>query len=192
MAGTPESFAAFRELASLLLRLTILAPGGAMRLIRGPQWPDNAALGGWGGPEDPLPLTDERYLRLSIALYLADTPEGRRVKVRDSSYQYQADRDAERWIFRYDYLRHPPAHHPAAHVQVRGALAEADCLPPGMPLGRIHFPTHRVALEAVIRLLAEQFQVPCHEAGAVWRPVLAESERLFLGIAHPPLAGPAQ
>ena len=187
-AGSSDSFEAFRALLTLLLGYTILAPHGAVRLHRGPA---GYALGGWDGPQDPLPLNDGRDLRLSVALYLADTPHGPRLKVKDAGYQYQSDRDGERWIFRYDYLRHPPAPHPAAHLQLHARLEEADCLPPGRPLERIHFPTHRVSIEMVIRLLADQFGVPCHEPPEIWRPVLDESERRFLEIAHPPLPGAA-
>jgi hypothetical protein len=55
---------------------------------------------------------------------------------------------------------------------------------------RIHFPTGRVSLEAIIRLLADQFNTPCREDPDLWRPVLAETERAFLEIANRPLAGP--
>ncbi len=190
MAGEQQSFDAFRELVSLLLNLTILKqPEGGVRLNYGPRGRDRAVLEGWV-PDDLVPLTDGRYLRLSVTLHLVPTGQGRRLKVEKSLYQYQADQAGEQWVFRYDYVRTPPAPHPAAHLQVRGALTE-NCLPPDTPLERVHFPTHRVSLEAVIRLLADQFAVRCNEGDDVWRPVLDESERLFLEIAHPPLAGPA-
>jgi len=185
MAGDHQSFDAFRDLVSLLLNLTVLRqPEGGVRLDYGPLGRDRAVLEG-RGREDPLPLNDERYLRLFVSLRLVPTEHGRRLKVEQSAYQYQADRAGERWIFRYDYLRMPPTPHPAAHLQIRGALTE-DCLPPHALLERLHFPTHRVSLEAVIRLLADQVGVPCNEPTEVWRPVLTESERLFLLIAHPP------
>lgn len=190
MAGTPDSFTAFRDLADSLLRLTVLDQHGGVRLAAGPR-PDTLALGGWGGPDDPLPLRDRRFLRLSVTLFLARTLEGPRLKVEDSSYQYQADRDGREWIFRYDYLRIPPHHYPAAHLQIRGGLA-GGYLSAGTPLERFHFPTGRVSLEGVIRLLADQFHVPCNEPPEVWRPVLALSERLFHEIAHRPLSGPEQ
>lgn len=188
-AGRQDAFDAFRELASRLLHLTVLYPGGGVRLASGPRGPETLALGGWGGPDDPLPLNDGRSLRLSVVLYLEPFQDGHRLKVEESSYQYQMDRGGERWIFRYDYLRHPPSPHPAAHLQVRGELAE-HCLPERTPLERIHFPTGRVSLEAIIRLLADQFDVPCNRPAELWRPVLAESEGAFLEIAHRPLSGP--
>jgi hypothetical protein len=187
MAGSPESFVAFRDLVSLLLNLTILAPQGGVTLASGPRT-DVRVLGGWGGPEDPLPLNDGRFLRVSVTLLLAPTKDVLRLKVEESSYQYQMDTEGERWIFRYDYLRHPRHPYPASHLQIRGRLFE-DCLPERTPLERIHFPDSRVPIEAVIRVLAEQFGVPCHQPPEIWRPVLAESERTFLGIAHRPLSG---
>lgn len=142
-------------------------------------------LGGWAGPDDPLPLRDGRYLRLTVRLYVAPAAERNRLKVAHSSYQYQLDRDGDHWVFRYDYLRIPPDLNPAAHVQVNGSLTE-NCLPPARPLSRVHFPTARVSLEAVIRLLADQFGTPCGTEPEVWRPVLSETEQAFLQIAHHP------
>lgn len=188
-AGGPAAADAFRELTHLLLRLTILAPEGAVRLFSGPRARTEFVLGGWRGHHDPLPLTDGRYLRLTVRLYIAPPSEGNRLKVAFSSYQYQLDREGDRWVFRYDYLRSPPDAHPAAHVQVRGTLVE-DCLSEDTSLERVHFPTARVSLEAVIRLLAEQFGTPCHREPELWRPVLAETERAFVEIAHRPLGGP--
>lgn len=178
---------AFRNLASILLHYTILSPTGGIRLFYGPG--DEPLLGGWERPGDPLPLTDGCYLRVTVTLYLEDTPEGMRMKVRSSSYQYQMDREGDRWIFRYDFLRSPPDPYPAAHLQIRGKFYEA-CLPEDLPLERIHLPTGRVSLEAVIRLLANQFHVPCHSPPEIWQPLLTESERAFLEIAHRPLSGP--
>ena len=91
---------------TLLLRRTVLATRGNLRLFWGPRR-DEAVLGGWDAPGDPLPLANGRYLRLTMALYFEDSPAGRRAKVRQSSFQYQLDRDDERWVFRYDYLRRP-------------------------------------------------------------------------------------
>lgn len=187
-ARSRDSFQAFRDLADRLLRLTVLDDSGATRLSVGPR-PNTLVLGGWNGPDDPLPLNDGRYLRLTVGLYLEQTPDGPRLKVEQSSYQYQEDRQGDRWIFRYDFLRNPPAPHPADHFQVRGALME-DCLPEGVTLERVHFPTARISLEAVIRLLIDQFQIRANTGPEMWRPVLAESERAFYGIAHRSLSGP--
>jgi hypothetical protein len=185
--GGRPAFRAFEELASLLLHLTVLDATGIVRLTYGTSR-DRAALGGSGGPTDPLPLNDGRFLRVSVSLYLT---ERNRLAVSTSSYQYQVDRDGDRWIFRYDYLREPgPQPHPSAHFQVRGTLSESDVLGADQPLDRVHFPTGRIALEGVIRCLAEQFHVQCNQPPEVWRPLLAESEQAFLDVAHRPLSGP--
>lgn len=188
-SGRPEAFQAFCDLASLLLHQTVLTPAGGVRLAYGTPRGDEPVLGGWNGPDDPLPLMDGRYLRVMVILFFEDTPEGRRAKVKASSFQYQLDREGDRWVFRYDYLREPPAPHPAMHLQIRGALTE-QCLPDDVPLERLHFPTQRISLEAVIRLLIEQFGVPSNQPPEIWRPILAESEAAFLEIAHRPLSGP--
>ncbi len=186
-AGGGDAFAAVRELVTLLLRLTILAPDAGLTLIRGPRQ-NVMEISGLGAR--PVRLTDGRYLRVWFVLYAEDTPQGRRVKVERSSFQYQLDEEGDRWIFRYDYLRNPPDPTPAMHLQIRGSLLERDSLPADVPLQRIHFPTHRIALEAVLRLLVDQFKVPARHGAEIWRPVLAEAEAGFLGIAHRSLSGP--
>lgn len=186
--GGPDALSAFRELTNLLLNLTVLATGSTLKLIKLETDPTKAALGG-RTPGDPLRLNDGRYLRLSAKLYLDQSTHPNFLKVEETSYQYQVDQDGDRWIFRYDYLRNPPGAVPAAHFQINGELAEAAAIA-ATPLKRLHFPTGRVSLEAVIRLLAEQFQVRCNQPSAIWRPVLTESERDFLKVAHLPLSGP--
>jgi hypothetical protein len=184
-AGTEDSFEAYQELANLLFRLTVLRHDGGLRLSRRTEGRDRPALGGWKGPTDPLPLTDGNLLRLSASLFIDETLDGPRMKVRNSSYQYQLDNDGKDWVFRYDYLRTPKQAEPPAHLQLHGKLVVGD-----RSLDRLRFPTGRVTLEAVIRLLAEQFAVPTNQPPEVWRPLLAASESLFLKIAHQPLSGP--
>lgn len=157
---------------------------GGVRLFSLENQGKRFVVGGWKGPDDPVPLNDGRYLRLAITLELVDTPKGPQLKVFESSFQYQLDRDGEHWIFRYDYLRHPASQHPPAHFQIRAKLTEQSILRRGQTLERVHFPTSRVSLEAVIHLLATQFGVRCNQPPEIWRPVLAESERLFFQIAH--------
>ena len=171
---------------SLLLGITVLAPGGGVRLFSASgERERKMVLGGWLSATDPLPLTDKRFLRLTMSLYREHVSDGWRLKMEKSAIQYQVDAEGQQWMFRYDYLRYPPDPHPAAHIQVRGKLTE-PVLPVGMPLERVHFLTMRVSLEAVIRLLADDFRVPCQTPADVWRPVLAESEAAFLAIAHRP------
>jgi len=188
MAGGPRAFDAFRELVQLMLGSTVLADGQFVRLVRGKTGSDETrALGGPGGPTSPVQLRDGRWLRVAIDLYLAPHPGGTRLKVRKSSYQYQVDQDGQQEVFRYDYLREPGEDpHPTAHLNVHGSLDAAGVLPAGATLARVHFPTDRISLEAVLRLLAQDFGVPCAERPEVWRPVLTESETAFREIAHRP------
>jgi hypothetical protein len=185
MAGNRQSFTSFRDLVNLLLELTVMKSGGAASLffLKGQQ--DKGMIAGWN-PDDPIPLNDGRYLRISIILQLISGSEGQRLKVLDSSYQYQLDRAGDRWIFRYDYLRYPMALHPAAHFQVRGNLVEGSLPLAHKTLERVHFPTSRVSLESIIRLLVQEFGVTCNRPDDVWRPVLDESEQTFMRIAHRP------
>jgi hypothetical protein len=147
-------------------------------------------LGGVPEPTDPLPLTDGRFLRLTISLFRERVEGSHRLKVRKSAFQYQENRDDKAsWIFRYDYLRQPPEREPGAHLQINASLERA-VLPVGKPLGRVRFPTMRVSLEAIIRLLVEEFGVPCNESEDVWRPALENTERAFFDVQHLPLSGP--
>ncbi|MFA5891843.1 MAG: hypothetical protein WDA27_12980 [Actinomycetota bacterium] len=171
------------------MELTIADAGSAPRLFYGPGPRKRAALGGPGKILDPIKLANGNYLRLSVSLYLDDTPDGRRMKVEKSSYQYQLDREGKRWIFRYDYIREAGADpHPQAHVQIHGRLAESGVAHRG--LSKIHFPTGRIALEGIIRLLIEEFDVPANQPPETWRPVLAEAEQAFLAVAHRPTSAP--
>jgi hypothetical protein len=192
--GDKQSPEAFRELATFLLRLTVAKrdhPGLWLARGAGPAATTKATLQAATEPGVPVPLNDGRFLRLHFFLERMHTPDGVRLKVHESSFQYQVDQEGERWIVRYDYLREPgPDPHPQAHLQIRGTLTET-----GVPVRRellehVHFPTGRVPLEGVIRLLADQFSVSCNTVPTLWRPVLAESERAFQEIAHRPLSGP--
>lgn len=138
--------------------------GRAQRLIR--------------GSNGPLPLRDGNFLRLTISLYSEETEEGPRLKTWQSAFQYQRDREGKDWIFRYDYLRSPEGSYPAAHVQIRGEHE------------RVHFPTMRVPLEAIIRCLANDFNVECAEPPEIWKYVLHHTEIDFLEIHHPPVSCP--
>ena len=95
-------------------------------------------------------------------------------------------------MFRYEYERDRSTadQHPPAHLHVRGVPEDdvGDAL--ARPLNRVHFPTGRVSVPAIIRLLVEQFGVSCNEDAAVWRPVLSDVEEAFQSIAHQPLSGP--
>jgi hypothetical protein len=150
---------------------------------------DRALISGREG-DGVIPLRNSGFLKVVIQLYL-DAAADPHLKVETSLLQYQADRDGDRWICRYEYLRSPANPHPGMHLHVRGDLHEADALPSGTPLERIHFPTDRVSCEAVIRLLVEQFEITTNEVPEIWRPVLAETEARFAEMAHRAPSGPS-
>jgi hypothetical protein len=182
------AFAAFREVVHFVLSLTVMPPGGEVVLQTGPRDRDRGNVVGRIG-SDRVPLNDGRWLRVLAQLYL-DAANGGKLKVDKSLFQYQLDEEAERCVFRYDYLRNPEDQHPSSHVQVRGIFTEEDVVPTRGTLARVHFPTGRVGVEAILRLLVEQFGVATNALPQVWRPVLAETETGFLRIAHRNVSGP--
>lgn len=186
MAGDSHSPEAFRTLCGRLLTATIITDGSALQLIQGER--RNTFLMS-GRNSRPLELTNGHYLRLHYTLEIVNTSDGPRLKVMDSGFQYQVDEIGKQWIFRYDYVRNPPRPHPATHFHIRGNLTET-CLPPNIQLADVHFPAIRVSIEAVIRLLIEQFKIRSRQPHSFWRPLLTESERQFIQIAHRPLSGP--
>jgi hypothetical protein len=133
---------------------------------------------------------------MSIHLFLGATdkaPGLAALKVAKESFQYQLDDSSDSWVFRYEYERERDTEdqHPPAHLHVRGSPAPEVATALTQPLPKVHFPTGRVSIPAIIRLLAEQFNVSCNRDPGVWRPVLAKVEADFQGIAHQTLSGPA-
>jgi hypothetical protein len=187
-AGGNGAFWPFLELAQFVLLLTIMDRGSGLIMQKGPRSGINNVVGRTGG--DRIRLNDGRWLRILMQLYL-DPAADNRLKVSKSLFQYQVDEEAEQWAFRYDYIRDQKDDHPSAHIQIRGALTETEIVPVRGTLERVHFPTGRVGLEAVIRLLVEQYGISTNEEPDVWRPVLAETESAFLKIAHLPISGPS-
>lgn len=156
-----------------------------MRAVSGPR-ANSWVVGGWDPRAyEPLPLTNGHFLRVSIKLFREPYNGGHRLKVEASSYQYQSDDMGKHWIFRYDYVRDNPNNpHPESHLHVQGDLHADGALPKGKPLGRVHFPSRRMPIEAVIRLLIREFGVPARTKDEFWEPLLAESEDPFREIAH--------
>jgi hypothetical protein len=190
-AGTQQSFQAFRDLVQLLLGLTVMADNEFVGLV---SFGDSTrrVLGGRAGPTSPVRLRDGWWLRVAYSLHLAPH-EGKtkRLKVEQTSVQYQGNESDDQGgglkeVFRYDYLRVDDSKHPKAHINIHASLVEADVLAPGATLARVHFPTSRVSLEAILRLLIVDFKVPTATDDEVWQPVLATSEMAFQEIAHQP------
>lgn len=93
-SGRTDAFQAFADLTNLILHQTVVDPSGLVRLTYGPRR-DEPVVGGAAGPNDPVPLTDGRYLRLTTQLFFENTPHGRRANVKMASFQYQLDREGE-------------------------------------------------------------------------------------------------
>lgn len=184
-AGSRHSLQAWRDLAELLFCGTIGATGSSLAVHVLGNRRGHGAVGGRPEIGTPLALNNGAFLKFTMSLKLRH----RRLIVDQSAYQYQLDPEGRDWVFRYDYRRRPTDRYAAAHVQVRGDLKQPAIAPRG--LERIHLPTGRVSFEAVIRLLVEDFDVPCRWPTDVWRPVLHESVILFLRDATIPPSGPS-
>lgn len=190
LCGEPRAFDAARELLAWLLHLTIVPTQCPLRFATTPGQPERTRI--IGVLRQPLSLNDGRYLSFLQRLQIDydDEKKINKMRVYQARFQYQHDYEGEQWIFRYDYLRTARDRHPQSHLNIRGYLAE-DCAPDGAGLKDVHWPTGRISLEAIIRCLVEQFSVPTNRDPSFWRPVLAESERLFNEIAHKTISGPA-
>ncbi len=81
-SGQPEAFQAFASLVSRLLNLTVLAPSGGLKLHY--ETPTSYVLAG-RTLHDPLPLNDGNFLRTHMSLYIEQTPEGPRLKVKKAT-----------------------------------------------------------------------------------------------------------
>lgn len=176
MAGKNDSPSAFRDLISQILHLTVLKQNEVIRLWEFPK-PDFFIVGGALAATDPIRLNNNHYLRLTMTL--RHDKRKHRLMIEQASYQYQMEReDNHRWIFRYDYLlnQSPDSQYPPCHLQLNAKFPADVGLHRDMH--KIHFPVNAISLEAVIRLLAEEFHVPCNKPATVWRHVLTESDIL--------------
>jgi hypothetical protein len=194
-AGGEQAFEAYRELLNFIFRLTVMDASAGVRVHRLKGDDVKRVIAPLQGPQMPLPLNGGAFLRFNINAFLGDTAKapGRLVlKIADEAFQYQLDDQGTEWIFRYEYQRDPAVNrHPPAHLHVKADLKRGpEVFGDDHPLDRVHFPTGRVSVPAIIRLLVEQFGVPCHEDPELWRPVLAQVESDFHEIAHQPLSGP--
>ncbi|MFB7277186.1 hypothetical protein ACFCZV_08760 [Streptomyces hydrogenans] len=183
-----KRFAAFQHLTQKLLSLTVMADGQRVGLDR--SWIDNRTRVLAGRSQDSelntVRLRDGRCLRLTMTLRITSND---RLAVPRSSFQYQESEGDQTEIFRYDYLRAQKDEHPRSHLNIHGQL-DRDVLRDGKALENVHFPTGRIPLEAVLRLLIVQFDVPAATPEEVWMRVLTTSETEFQAVCEQPLSGP--
>jgi hypothetical protein len=195
LSGKETAYKAWAQLATRLLQISVMREGEVLSLERG-ETSGRVLSANYG--KRALRLTNGKYLRFVQALDITDHKDGNgpRLRTFGSVYQYQRDdepRMSKDWIFRYDYHRDPPPSDPKltpkpdAHLQFFVTPKSPGWLPDGKCTSDIHFPTDRVSLEAVIRLLVDSFHVePVYPD--LWRDALAESERCFDEFKHRPRA----
>lgn len=199
-SGDQSSFEAWARLANLLLSHSVLR--NSQTLLRCKTEPSKAAstrlLSGGHDPLGiPLQLTDGKWLRVSQTLVLDSDGDPPRLKVAKCQYAYLLNETESTslegatapWVFRYDYVRVRDDEHPPGHLHVNAKFENIGALDLSKytTLPRIHFPTGRMSLEAIIRLLVHQFGVtPVDE---YWEEMVDESEKSFQSIAHQPASG---
>lgn len=179
LAGKHDGPDAFGNLISRLLHLTVAKQNEVLRLDKSPH-PNTFIFGGALEATDPILLNNKRYLRITINFHHSQKTG---ITVERASYQYQLDReDNRRWMFRYDYLKNQPRGfpYPPSHFQMNAKFIYA---PEHRDIHKVHFPARKFSLLDIIRLLAEEFHVPCNKPVKIWKPVLAECEGFFQDLA---------
>lgn len=123
----------------------------------------------------PMPLEDGHYLYLHHALGLRRRE--RYLTTLEYSYRYQASASRDSWIWRYEYVREPPAGYPYArchlHVNARPSLYRGT-----RPFPDLHLPVgERVTIEALVRHLVVEHDIT--PISPRWENVLVEAEQAF-------------
>jgi hypothetical protein len=178
--GAPKKFA---DLVGFLLGLTVVKnPSGGRVILDKSKRANQFVLSGWNTLGSPIPLANGEFLRLAMTLY-TDEKDHQFLKVLKSNCQYQRDEAGDKWIFRYDFSREPGNKYAASHIQVRGQLTEAVQLRK-QTLENVHFPTRRISIESILRLLIDDFNIKPNQDDGIWRAALAASEGEFYRVAH--------
>ncbi|MBZ0188334.1 MAG: hypothetical protein K8F91_18945 [Candidatus Obscuribacterales bacterium] len=176
----------FGDLISRLINLTIAKDSGHVPVISGSGRLVN--IQGWNDAGNAVPLTNGCFLRIAYQVYLSDKDDY--LRTAKNIYQYQTDQPGKNtWIFRYDYIRKPDDIHPPSHLQIRANLTESVPVKKNS-LEHVHFPTERVSIEAILRLLINDFDVPCkckevlEDETPLWEAVLRATEAPWQDVAH--------
>jgi len=191
--GGRDAFNHFEAFVNHLFCLTIGHKTATIRLsgVKSGKQRHCVLSGGHDPSGEPVVLlTDGRYLRLVVSLFLDPSGADPFLRTSLSLYQCQLDQAGDDWVFRYEYKREPDPGdpRPVGHLHIRGRLASSGVLARKETLDRVHFPCGRPTVESVIRLLIDDFGVPSDAPEEIWRPLLAETEREFLRVAHKPVA----
>jgi hypothetical protein len=150
-----------------------------------------------GRPGQFLELRNGWFLRLLLTFRVEPSVSAGgalKLKTLSSSIQYQNvdSEDEQSWVFRYEYSRFARDHYAPGHLHVRATPRGPECLVGNLLMEDVHFPTGRVTLEGIIRLLIDDFGVGANEDEDVWRPLLHETEQVFINIARQPQAPPGR
>lgn len=179
---------AFGELTDRLLRTTVLANNQPPLRVR--KAASGSGASALGQPGESLLLRNGWYLRVLLTFIVEKSVSaGGAMKLKTLSQNIQYIRDAhneDSWVFRYEYFRLAPNRYAPGHLHIRGSAHE-PCLPTKGKLEDVHFPTGRVTLEAIIRMLVDDFGVPSKEDDTIWRPLLHETEQAFIAVARQPV-----
>lgn len=167
--GTPTDFA---DLLQKLFSCTILQQGQSLSVYE----ENGHAVIGVRLRERVLRLTNGNFVKFYMTF---DFGKGQPLSIRQSAFQYQLDqaRMSKQFVFRYDYSAEPEPLHPAAHLQINGALATPEAAPD--KLSNIRFPVNRPSVESMLRLLINDFGVVPNDAKN-WSEILDFSEEAFL------------
>jgi len=186
--GGRRAPAAFEELTQSLLSLTVV-PEGQRVVLKPALHAGSFLLEGMAGmhKQGLVRLNNGRWLQIRMTLKLVDGS----LALAGAVFQYLWDDAEQSEIFRYDYARWQHSRHPRSHLNVHGTLDHGEALRDGDSLKDLHFPTGHTSLEAVVRLLIEDFEVGPNQPEQVWRPVLTASEEHRLANAAPQASGAA-
>lgn len=134
---------------------------------------------------EPMRLANGSYLYAYQRLGLR-RPE-RYLTTLEYHYVYQRTDDDDSWIFRYEYQREPGDKYPypLAHLHLN---AVPEGYPGPKPFPRLHMPTGRVTIEAVVRHLLDEHAVPALSPN--WREMLSAAEGAFKEIQRRRLLNP--
>jgi hypothetical protein len=135
----------------------------------------------------PLPLENGAFLFLYNLLGLRR--KERYLATLEYRYVYQKTEADDSWIFRYEYIREPPAPYPYAreHVHVN---ATPDHYQGDEPFPGLHLPTgRRITIERLVRhLIAEHGITPISNR---WEETVKDAEAHFRDVQEKRLRNPA-
>jgi hypothetical protein len=187
LAGGDESAMHFREFLQFLLSRTIMKDTSFLKvqqrndrfIISGPNYSNEQIA--TAKPKEllrSLKLNDGHYLYLFYEAAL-DRTDHDYLKIQLTKMSYHLDEWGREQLFRFDHLRKAPNKYPFSHLHVYGTWMHGYS---GKELKSVHFPVIRPTVEGIIRLLIDEFGVPCSLPDKEWREMLDQSEQKFVEV----------